>query len=205
MIGDRDRVPAVDLVETQLAPEIGTARLALEPLAQYRQAGVGARHARKAHARLRRVVQAVGQGAGGAGEHALQAVAGEITGLCPGLDVRYSDPIAVSQVGELDRLDRTDLHALAALDTRRKEIAFTELCIFQRAGRTQAMCATAGDRHEAGQCGNQRSADQHAGANELAPVLFSSHRAERWLLGFVGTHVYAPSKRLCITASVAPQ
>ena len=53
---------------------------------------------------------------------------------CAGVDVGHADAEAVDQVGQLDRLHRADLHALAALDAGGEEIL-----LVQRAGRAQAL------------------------------------------------------------------
>ena len=60
------------------------------------------------------------------------------------LDVGHADAVAIAQVGQLDRLDRADLHTLAALDAGGQKVAFVELGVFQGAGWAQAVGALLG-------------------------------------------------------------
>ncbi len=71
-------------------------------------------------------VEVVGEGAGGAGQDALQAVAGEVAGLVAGLDVGDADPDPIAEVREMDGLDGTDLDALTALDAGGEKLLLLE-------------------------------------------------------------------------------
>jgi hypothetical protein len=86
--------------------------------------GLGSQLCALAHAEEGRLL--VHQRAGRAGQDALHRVAGEIAGLLARIDVGRADADAVDQVGQLDRLHRADLHALAALDAGGQEILFVE-------------------------------------------------------------------------------
>jgi hypothetical protein len=66
----------------------------------------------------------VGQGPGGAGQDALEPIAGEVAGLGAGLDVGHAHPDTVQEVCEFDGLHRADLDALTALDAGRQELLF---------------------------------------------------------------------------------
>ena len=107
----------------------------------------------------------VGKRAGRAGQDALHGVAGEVAGLLPGIDVGRSDAHAVDQVGQLDRLHRADLDALAALDATGEEILFVE-----RAGRAQALFLRIDQRQEAGKRRAKDAAGEQDGAQEAAAV-----------------------------------
>ena len=121
----------------------------------------------------------VGQRTGWAGEHALHGVAGEIAGLLPGIDVRYTDPHAVDQVGQLDGGNRADLDALAALDATGKEVT-----LVQRTGRTQALFLRIDQRQEAGQRGPQHAAGKQGGAQEAAAVALPLGLGQRGRRGY---------------------
>jgi predicted nicotinamide N-methyase len=108
--------------------------------------GLGSQLCALAHAEEGRLL--VHQRAGRAGQDALHRVAGEIAGLLARIDVGHADTDAVDQVGQLDRLHRADLHALAALDARGQEILFVE-----RPGRPQALGPGIHQRQEARQRG----------------------------------------------------
>ena len=132
MVGDPDRLPAIDVHVAHHALEAGAARLALEAFALDRQAGFGTGQPGNAHAlgqverrfgvlflgqqdRLAPPVPCtgahgdelrlvVGERTGRAGEDALHRVAGEVAGLGAGIDVGRADAHAVDQVGQLDGL-----------------------------------------------------------------------------------------------------
>lgn len=192
VVGDSDRLPAVDVHVAHRPLEVRAAGLSLEALALDRQAGLGAGQARDAHAlghverrlgvlllgqqdRLGRqrgarahgqeVRLVVGKRAGRAGEDALHGVAREVAGLLPGIDVGRADAHAVDQVGQLDRLHRADLDALAALDATGEEILLVE-----RAGRAQALPLRIDQRQETGHRGADHAASEQDGAQEAPAV-----------------------------------
>ena len=72
------------------------------------------------------------QGACRTGEYALQAIAGEVTGLLPRVDIGYTDTGTVIQFSQFDCLYRADLHTLATLDAGGEEL----LLILRRLQRT---------------------------------------------------------------------
>ena len=144
MVGDLDRLPAVDFDVTHRALEVGSLNLTLEAFALHREAGLGSSEARDPHAlghveRGLRVVHLVnqdrlarkcrtladrhevrllvGERAGRTGQHTLHCVTGEVAGLLACVDEWCAHAEAVDEVSEMDRVDRAHLHALAALDT----------------------------------------------------------------------------------------
>ena len=204
MVCDRYRIPAIYLLVTQQAFEIGTPRQALVAGTLCSKARVGTRHAGKPHAGLGRIVQVMCQCPGGAGQHTLQAIAGKITGLGARLDERDTDAEAILDIRQPDRLDRTDLHTLATLDTGREKVAFVELCILQCARWTQSPGAAARHRDEAGQRRHQRATCEYCRANELTAVLLSPSGAQWRLFRFIGTHASLCSIAMASIATQRP-
>jgi hypothetical protein len=124
--------------------------------------GCGSQFRPLAHAEEGRFL--VHQRPGRAGQDALHRVTGEVAGLFARIDVGHAHPDAIDQVGQLDRLHRADLYALAALDARGQEILFVE-----GPGRPQAFGPGVHQRQEAGQRGARHPARKQDGAQPLAP------------------------------------
>ena len=172
-----DGQPAIHGLVAQQAGKIGPPGLTPEALAPNRQAGLGPRQPGQAHARLARVVDVMGEGAGGAGQDALQAIAGEVAGLVAGLDVGRADSNPVGQIGEADGLDGTDLDALTALDAGGEKFLLLEP-ILDRARRPQAGIGLTRQGQQARQGGTQYPDSQEGGADEFPAILFAPLGAE---------------------------
>ena len=69
----------------------------------------------------------MGKSARGAGEYTLQAITGEVTGLCAGINVGGPLPLSIKDIRQEDRLYGADLYTLTALDAR-GEILLLILC-----------------------------------------------------------------------------
>ena len=100
-------------------------------------------------------------------------------GLIARVNIRCSDANPIDQVGQLDRLYRTNLNALAALDATAKKVLF-----IQRAGWPQPLFLRLDDRQEAGHCRTEYAAGQQYCSQDAAPARLSfGNRDGRRLIG----------------------
>ena len=156
---------------------IRAARRPFEGLTAHGETAAGPGESCKSHPRLGGIVDVVRQCTGRTGQHALQPVAGEVAGLVARLDVGYTDPDTVGDVRELDRFDRTDLHALAALDAGGEKFLLVEP-ILERARWAQTRVRLADQRDEPGERGPDHPDEEGGAAQKLTSSLISQ------LLGF---------------------
>ena len=125
--------PAIHFFIAQFALECCTTSLTFESLPLYCQTSFWSDYLGNRHIRFMRIIDLMGQGPGGTGQDALQAITGKIAGLSTGVDIWCSNAEALIQFCQLDGIHRTDLHALTTFDTCGQILLFQ-----QGTGGTQA-------------------------------------------------------------------